>query len=309
MIKKALLITITMTIILSGCGKTASIKRGAENMLNAASGTVTLPAEDTTAIQKTEEASTEAAAGKNEETVSEPVTEASKENETVTEPAKENTTTQTEAAPPAEEEMPPMATPTVTEPQTQSPTKAPAVTEAPAVPKETETPTTAPVQTEAATTAPVPTEPQTEAPTETEPETVNLAIAERDAFIEKWYHEAYAYPWDFEYIEAELRAYGESLGMTYYDETLFKNDWQNSEYIQQYFTEEEWIEFCTLTPETANWHWPEMLSSGDSIYITACNRENLFAELDYHGARNTNALRIYFELSDDGQHCKVYILY
>lgn len=272
MIKRVLLITTALAILLSGCGKITPVKNVSYMELAPSSGAINAPlmsetAEQTTATDDSTEPVTEPAI----ENVTEPVTEAATEApvEQPTEPATQvHTTSPTKPAPPAEDK------------------------------------TTAQVQTEAATTAPAPTETQTEAAT------VNPAIAERDAWLEEWYHEAYAYPWDFELIEAELRAYGESLGMEYCTYELIESWWYESPQTQQWWTLEEWMaEDWDLVPDNANWGVPHTMTSSDSIYLTATTRENCFARLDTLAARGTTVFKIYFELSEDGQSCKIYHLY
>ena len=289
--KRVLLTTIALIILLSGCAKITTVKNNPSMEIQTkVSDTVTDDStEPVTEIETNEEFS--------KETETEPSTET--QTELPTEPSTEGSTVApSKPTPPAEEKVP-------TQIQTEVST---IIQETQSV---TETPTTAPVQTQAPTQAPtvVPTEPQTEAVTEAETETINQAIAERDAFVEKWYHEAYVYPWDFEYIEAELRAYGESLGMTYETEEYIASMWYDSPQLQQWYTFEQWMEPGLLTPDNANWHWPKVLGSDDNTYTIARNRSNLFAELDYHGARNTHLFRLFFELSEDGQNCIVYILY
>lgn len=279
MIKRALLTITVLAILLSGCTKPA----------NTHTDKAAQSAEQTSQLVKFEE-TTEA-----ELATTEPTIATDDSTEPVTEPAIENVTEPvTEAATEAPVEQP---TEPATQVHTTSPTK-------PAPPAEEKT--TAHVQTEAATTVPA-TQPATE--TQTEAATVNPAIAERDAWLEEWYHEAYAYPWDFELIEAELRAYGESLGMEYWTYELIESWWYESPQTQQWWTLEEWMTDWDLTPDNANWGVPHTMTSSDSIYLTARTRENCFARLDTLAARGTTEFKIYFELSEDGQSCKIYHLY
>lgn len=169
-----------------------------------------------------------------------------------------------------------------TQPATQKPTVAPTQ---PATQPATEAVTQK--QTEAATTAP--TEAATEAPTR-----------------EKT---AWDYPWDLDAIEAELRAYGESLGMRYVDEAYLRNDWKNNSYAQQYFSEDEYVQEFILTPETASWGVPEYLDFDDDAYTVECIHRNCLDSISSLASKGKTSFYIYFELDSTGKHCIVYTLY
>ena len=117
------------------------------------------------------------------------------------------------------------------------------------------------------------------------------------------------YPWDLDAIEAELRAYGESLGMLYIDEALLESDWDNSEYLQSQMSKEEYVQRFKLTPDNANWMQPHYLDYDDSIYISDAVRDNCYARLESLAARGRTEFKIYFELDSSGKHCTIYTLY
>ena len=227
-----------------------------------------------------------------DEVVTEPVTEPDAEvviptqKETTGPKDTESVTTEPTQSVTQKPTQPVTAAPT--QPATQKPTEA--VTQAPTKPA-TQKPTEAPTQkpTEVQTTAPDPKEEATEAPTR-----------------EKT---AWDYPWDLDAIEAELRAYGESLGMTYYDEEYVRNDYLNNPQVQQWWTLEEWMQDGILTPDNASWMQPHYLDFDDSIYVVDVVHDNCYARLERLTEVSDEGFRIYFEVDETGKHCTIYTLY
>lgn len=241
----------------------------------------------------------------------EPVTEEPTEpatesvTEPVTEPAAEVIPTQKETTAPKVTESTAAAP---TQPATQ---KATAAQSAPTQ-SATQKPTTAPTQPATQPATEAATQKQTEAATEKATTAPTTAPAPTEEATEAPTREktAWDYPWDLDAIEAELRAYGESLGLTYYDEEYIRATWQQNPQVQQWWTLDEWVEKCTLTPETANWRVPTCMYSDENEYLVGRNQSDLRAELEYIAKTyGTTGFRIYFELDETATTCIVYVLY
>lgn len=313
--KRVVLSILAACIVLSsGCSRPVDNQTGELNTkaeVTFASGEVTEPISDepvesgidkeqptTQETAETTDVSVEPTIDSEEATTpatDEPVTEEPTEpaiesvTEPVTEPAAEvviptQSATQKPTAAPAQ---PAIQKPTTasTQSATQKPTNTPIerqTTEV-ATQKQTE------AATEAPTTAPAPIEEATEAPTR-----------------EKT---AWDYPWDLNAIEAELRAYGESLGMTYYDEEYVRNDYLNNPQVQQWWTLEEWMQDGILTPDNANWNVPVYLRHDDNEYFAELMHTHSLEAVEYLAERGTEGFRIYCELDETGKSCCIYTLY